>query len=102
MITIDAFKAYGTRTGSPTQMSLDEITLLASPAALRALGDFLLQAAQRMQEDGMEHLHLQDAWAGFDPGLHVDLVLVNSQQAAAHEPQTTTVDSADTPHGNYR
>lgn len=50
----------------------------------------------------MEHLHLQDAWADFDPGLHVDLVLVNSQQAAAHEPQTTTVDSADTPHGNYR
>lgn len=42
MITIDAFKAYGTRTGSPTQMPLDEITLLASPAALRALGDFLL------------------------------------------------------------
>lgn len=38
MITIDAFKAYGTRTGSPTQIPLDEITLLASPATLKALG----------------------------------------------------------------
>lgn len=86
MITIDAFKAYGTHTGSPAQMPLDEITLLASPVALRMLGSFLLRAAQRMQEDGMEHLHLQDAWAGFDPGRHVDLVLVNNEQAAAHAP----------------
>ncbi|QIH07182.1 MULTISPECIES: hypothetical protein [unclassified Pseudomonas] len=102
MITIDAFKAYGTRTGSPTQIPLDEITLLASPATLKALGDFLVHAAQCMEEDGMEHLHLQDAWADFDPRLHVDLVLVNSEQASEHAPQTTTGDSAGTPHGCHR
>lgn len=32
----------------------------------------------------MKHLHLQDAWADFDPRLHVDLVLVNSEQATEH------------------
>ncbi len=96
MMTIDAFKAYGTRAGSPTQMPLDEMTLLATPGTFRALSAFLMQAAQHMEEDSVEHLHLQDAWAGFDPEHHVDLILVNSNLVTAAEPQPGATAGCDT------
>lgn len=68
----------GCEVGSSESLRLDEVTLHASPEAFKALGTFLIEAAQRMAVEGLEHLHWQDVMDEFDPEHHVDFILVNA------------------------
>lgn len=38
----------------------------------------MIEAAQRMAVEGLEHLHWQDVMDDFDPEHHVDFILVNA------------------------
>lgn len=78
MKTIDTFKVYGTEVGSAEELRLDEISLLASPAVIRSLGEFFIEVSERMESEETEHVHLQDFFGGFDCDNHVDIILLNN------------------------
>ncbi|MCO7614755.1 hypothetical protein NJH83_31445 [Pseudomonas chlororaphis] len=63
--------------GSDQRIQLDEISILAEPDTLRALGEFLIKAATDMAVDGLEHVHLQDVIEHFSHQAHVDVIALN-------------------------
>ncbi|MCO7574215.1 hypothetical protein NJH78_29930 [Pseudomonas chlororaphis] len=63
--------------GSDQRIQLDEISILAEPDTLRALGEFLIKAATDMVVDGLEHVHLQDVIEHFSHQAHVDVIALN-------------------------
>ena len=52
----------------PTPLRLSEVTLSASPAELRSIANFLMRAAEEIEQFGAEweHEHLCDNEQGFD------------------------------------
>jgi len=71
------FSVQGTAVGSDQSIQLDEISILAEPDTLRALGAFLIDAANEMALNGREHVHLQDVIEGFSHEQHVDFIALD-------------------------
>lgn len=84
--SLEDFTLQGTATGTAQPITLDEITLLATPATLQALGEFFISAAHQMQSDQLEHLHLQDCVAHFCEEKHADIILLNKALLAPRQP----------------
>ncbi|CAI3801545.1 hypothetical protein GLGCALEP_02886 [Pseudomonas sp. MM221] len=80
MIKLNNIKAWGTETGSDKPLRLDEISLLTTPSMIRSLGIFLINAAYEMEENDVEHIHLQDVSCNFSQKKHVDIILVNQNK----------------------
>jgi len=78
MPELKRFTLQGTAVGSAQAITLDEISILATPATLRALGEFFIEAAQQMKRQQLEHVHLQDCIANFSTDRHADIILLNS------------------------
>jgi hypothetical protein len=74
MKNLPGFQAFGTAKGDDQSIRLDEITLVADPETIRALGIFLINAAYEMEENEVEHIHLQDVIENFSYDDHVDLI----------------------------
>jgi hypothetical protein len=74
MNSLGDFQAFGTASGTDTSIRLDEITLVGAPDVIRALGVFLINSAYEMEQNGVEHVHLQDAIANFSYDQHADLI----------------------------
>jgi hypothetical protein len=68
------FQAYGTAIGSDQSIRLDEVTLVANAETMRLLGIFLINTAYEMDENDVQHIHLQDVAENFSYGKHVDLI----------------------------
>ncbi len=77
MPTLKRFSVQGTAVGSEQGIQLDEISILAEPDTLRALGVFLINAANEMALNGREHVHLQEVIEGFSHERHVDFIALN-------------------------
>ncbi|PYY83117.1 hypothetical protein DNK59_20580 [Pseudomonas sp. TKO26] len=71
------FSVQGTAVGSDQSIQLDEISILAEPETLRALGVFLINAASEMALNGREHVHLQEVIEDFSHEQHVDFIALN-------------------------
>ncbi|WP_143031438.1 MULTISPECIES: hypothetical protein [unclassified Pseudomonas] len=74
---LKTFTVHGTAVGSDQRIQLDEISILAEPDTLRALGEFLINASCEMAASGLEHVHLQDAIEHFSHQEHVDVIALN-------------------------
>lgn len=77
MEKLKTFTVQGTAVGSDQSIQLDEISILAEPETVRALGMFLIDAANEMAANGREHVHLQEVIEGFSYEEHVDLIALN-------------------------
>ena len=77
MKKLKTFTVQGTAVGSDQRIQLDEISILAEPDTLRALGEFLIKAATDMAADGLEHVHLQEVIEGFSHERHVDFIALS-------------------------
>jgi hypothetical protein len=77
MKTLTPFTVHGTATSNNIQ--LDEISIIADSETMRALGSFLINAAEEMAQYGLEHLHLQDFIENFSHGTHVDIIALNRE-----------------------
>ncbi len=77
MKTLKKFILHGTAVGSDRSIQLDEISILAEPDTLRALGEFLIKASADMVANGLEHVHLQDVIEHFSHEEHVDVIVLN-------------------------
>ncbi|MFJ7142210.1 hypothetical protein [Pseudomonas protegens] len=77
MKTLKKFTVHGTAVGSDRRIQLDEISILAEPDTLRALGEFLIKASADMTANGLEHVHLQDVIEHFSHQEHVDVIALN-------------------------
>lgn len=80
MTELGDLKIWGTREGSDESVKLDEISLLATPEVIRALGVFLINAAYEMEVNEVEHVHLQDSIANFLYERHVDVIAINQDK----------------------
>ncbi|WP_053221397.1 Imm32 family immunity protein [Pseudomonas weihenstephanensis] len=79
MRDIGRFEINGTAAGKDNSIKLDEISILACPETIRAIGEFLIKAADRMKFDGSDHMHLQDNFNGFSELMHVDVIVLNDE-----------------------
>jgi hypothetical protein len=79
MKNLTAFTVHGTATGSHKTIQLDEIAIIADSETMRALGNFLINAADEMAQYGLEHLHLQDLVENFSHETHVDFIALNRE-----------------------
>ncbi len=79
MKNLSAFTAHGTATGGHKSIQLDEISIIADSETMRALGNFLINAADEMAKYGVEHLHLQDFAENFSHETHVDFIALNRE-----------------------
>ena len=79
MKNLSAFTVNGTATGSHKSIQLDEISIIADPETMKALGNFLINAADEMAQYGLEHLHLQDLVDNFSHETHVDFIALNRE-----------------------
>ncbi|WP_339430204.1 Imm32 family immunity protein [Pseudomonas taetrolens] len=75
---IKKFTIHGTKMGEQTEMTLDEISIVAPPETLRNIGLFLVNAAYEMERHGVEHIHLQDVFENFSSKDHVDIIALNN------------------------
>lgn len=82
MEALKEFVVHGTAVGDDKSIRLDEVSILADPEAIRALGEFLINASREMLESGVEHVHLQDVYQDFSSSQHVDVIVLN--QVAIH------------------
>ncbi|KII32858.1 MULTISPECIES: Imm32 family immunity protein [Pseudomonas] len=73
------FSIHGTAVDCDQNIKLDEISILADPGTIRALGVFLISASYEMEINGLEHIHLQDLVENFSSKKHVDLVAINKK-----------------------
>ncbi len=80
MNKLGSLKVWGTLEGSDKSEKLDEISLLATPEVVRALGVFLINAAYEMEVNDAEHRHLQDSIENFSYESHVDIVVINQEK----------------------
>jgi len=79
MKKLGKFKIFGCPHGSEeSPLRLDEVVILANPAVLRHLGEFLILSACEIEND-TEHLHLQDSVENFSYKNHVDVIVVNKK-----------------------
>jgi hypothetical protein len=80
MKDLGEFKIFGTIEGSNKSLKLDEISILAKAEVMRALGVFLINAAYEMDENDIEHIHLQDSISNFSYENHVDVIAINQDK----------------------
>jgi len=80
MTKLGDLKIWGTLEGSDKSQKLDEISLLATPEVVRALGVFLINAAYEMEVNDAEHIHLQDSIENFSYEGHVDIIVINQEK----------------------
>ncbi|MFM0280517.1 hypothetical protein P0D75_21095 [Paraburkholderia sediminicola] len=80
MKDLGEFKIFGTVEGSDKSLKLDEISILAKAEVMRALGVFLINAAYEMDENDIEHIHLQDSISNFSYENHVDVIAINQDK----------------------
>lgn len=74
MKNFSGFKVFGTAIGDDQSIRLDEITLVADPETIRLIGVFLINTAYEMEENEIEHIHLQDVIRNFSCDDHVDII----------------------------
>ncbi len=81
MKNLTAFTVHGTAIGSNKKNQLDEISIIADSETMRALGSFLINAADEMAQFGLEHLHLhlQDIVENFSHETHVDFIALSRE-----------------------
>jgi hypothetical protein len=79
MKKLGKFKISGCPYGREESFGLDEIVILASPAVLRYIGEFLTSSAYEMEKDDVEHIHMQDSIKNFSHRNHVDIIVVNQK-----------------------
>lgn len=77
MEILKKFTVQGTAVGSDKRIELDEISILAEPETIKALGVFLINASYAMAANGLEHVHLQDVIENFSHEEHVDVIALN-------------------------
>ena len=75
---LESYTVHGTAIGTDTSFQLDEISIVADPKTLKALGAFFMNAADEMEQHGLEHLHFQDIVENFCHDNHVDVIVLNS------------------------
>jgi hypothetical protein len=79
MKKLGKFKISGCPYGSEESLGLDEIVILASPAVLRYIGEFLISSAYELERNDVEHVHMQDSIENFSHNNHVDIIVVNQK-----------------------
>lgn len=79
MKNLTSFTVHGTATSTNNNIQLDEISIIADPETMRALGSSLINAAEEMAQYGLEHLHLQDFVENFSHETHVDIIVLNRE-----------------------
>jgi hypothetical protein len=79
MKNITAFTVHGTAIGSNKNIQLDEISIIANSETMRALGGFLINAADEMAQFGLEHIRLQDIVENLFHETHVDVIALNRE-----------------------
>jgi hypothetical protein len=84
MKDLGEFKIFGTLEGSDESLKLDEISILGNANVMRALGLFLINAAYEMDENDIEHIHLQDSISNFSYENHVDVIAINQDKVKAN------------------
>ena len=77
MTDISGFEIHGTAIGKETSIKLDEISILGCPETIKAIGEFLVKAADRMICENLERMHLQDIFYNFSSSDHVDIIALN-------------------------
>ena len=77
MTDIGEFEILGTAVGKKISINLDEISILGCPETIKAIGEFLVKAADRMSCENLEHVHLQDDFYNFSSSIHVDIIALN-------------------------
>ena len=88
MQKIKRFTVQGTATGSTQAITLDEVSILATPATLQALGEFFIETARQMKRQGLDHAHLQDSIANFSAHKHADILLLNRSVLVSRDEPT--------------
>lgn len=78
MTDIGGFEIHGTAAGKEASIKLDEISILGCPETIKAIGELLVKAADRMICENLEHMHLQDIFYNFSSSVHVDIIALNS------------------------
>lgn len=78
MKNLTPFTIHGTAI-STNNIQFDEISIIADSETMRALGNFLINAADEMAQYGLEHLHLQDFAENFSHETHVDIIALNRE-----------------------
>lgn len=80
MTDLGEVKVFGTLEGDDRSLKLDEISILAKPEVIRALGVFLINAAYEMDSNDAVHVHLQDSISNFSYENHVDVIAINQDK----------------------
>ncbi|RQS48665.1 MULTISPECIES: hypothetical protein [unclassified Burkholderia] len=80
MTDLGEVNIFGTQEGDDRPLRLDEISILAKPEVIRALGVFLINAAYEMDSNDAEHVHLQDSISNFSCENHVDVIAINQEK----------------------
>ncbi|WP_321807811.1 hypothetical protein [Burkholderia sp. BCC1993] len=80
MTDLGEVKIFGTQEGDDRSLRLDEISILAKPEVIRALGVFLINAAYEMDSNDAEHVHLRDSISNFLYENHVDVIAINQEK----------------------
>ncbi|CAJ0800594.1 hypothetical protein LMG7141_03845 [Ralstonia condita] len=80
MTDLGEVKIFGTLEGDDRSLKLDEISILAKPEVIRALGVFLINAAYEMDSNDAEHVHLQDSISNFSYENHADVIAINQDK----------------------
>lgn len=84
MTELGEMKIFGTTEGDDRSLKLDEISILAKPEVIRALGVFLISAAYEMDSNDAEHVHLQDSISNFSYENHTDVIAINQEKVKLH------------------
>lgn len=84
MTNLGEVKVFGTLEGDDRSLKLDEISILAKPEVIRAIGVFLINAACEMDSSDAEHVHLQDSISNFSYENHVDVIAINQDKVKLH------------------
>ncbi|WP_320200621.1 Imm32 family immunity protein (plasmid) [Agrobacterium sp. rho-13.3] len=84
MIKLPSFAATATQVDCDESITLDELTLFATPETFRALGLFFINAALDLDLHSKDHIHLQDSIENFSTDEHCDIILVNKKIVTAN------------------
>ena len=95
---LESYTVHGTAIGTDTSFQLDEISIVADPKTLKALGAFFMNAADEMEQHGLEHLHFQDLVENFCHDNHVDVIVLNSDAVIQELPSDGPLKSTDPTH----
>lgn len=62
-----SMKIYGYSKSNPDSLiEMEEVTFQADPSSIKAIAEMMLRFVDQQNQGGMEHLHLQDEWSGWN------------------------------------